>query len=238
MASVISTGLLGDNLHILTYALLGGILPALVWLWFWIQEDKLHPEPQGRIMAAFIGGTIAVPLVYPLEKLASIHFGDLSPTTLLTWAIIEECAKFIMAWIIALRSRDNDEPIDALEYMITVALGFAALENTLFILTPLLDGNIVQSLMAGNMRFIGASLLHVVSSAVLGYCIGREFYRGKLLKNIWRVAGLCLAIALHTIFNVFIIYDNGSKTFFIFGCVWAAAIGVLLLFEKIKRIKK
>jgi hypothetical protein len=37
---------------------------------------------------------------------------------------------------------------------------------------------------------------------------------------------------------MFIIYENGSKTFFVFGCVWAAALGVLLLFEKIKKITK
>ena len=219
------------------YAALGGILPALFWLWFWLQEDKLHPEPRSRIMLAFLGGMIAVPLVYFPEKLVSEHFGMTSSTFFL-WALFEEVAKFAMAWVMALRTRDYDEPIDALEYLITVALGFAALENTLFILNPLLDGHSIQAVLTGNMRFVGASLLHVVSSAVLGYCIAREFYRSKLAKNIWRTVGLGLAVALHTVFNLFIIYDNGSKTFFTFGCVWAAALGVLLLFEKVKKLRK
>jgi protease PrsW len=221
----------------LIFALLGGILPALLWLWFWLQEDKLHPEPRGRIMLAFWGGMLAVPLVYPLEKLAMTYLG-LTGFTLLIWAAIEEGAKFLMAYIIALKSKAYDEPIDALEYLITTALGFAALENVLFIINPLIEGQAFQGLVTGNMRFIGASLLHVVASAILGYCIGREFYRPMRWKITWRIVGLAIAVGLHTVFNMFIIYENGSKTFIVFSCVWVAALGVLLLFEKIKKLTK
>lgn len=218
----------------LIYATLGGILPALLWLWFWIQEDKLHPEPRGRILFAFWAGMIAVPLVYPLEKWAAGHFG-MNATTYTIWAFAEEALKFAMAWIVALHTRDYDEPIDAPEYLITVALGFAALENTLFILNPLLEGNALQGFATGNMRFIGASLVHVVCSAILGYCIGREFKKGRTVRNLWAILGLGLAVSLHAAFNLFIIYDNGSQTFLVFGCVWAAVIGVLLLLEKLKK---
>jgi protease PrsW len=218
----------------LLFSLLGGILPALLWLWFWLQEDKLHPEPRGRILFAFWGGMLAVPLVFFPEKLVLNYFG-MSTMTFIVWAVIEEGAKFFMAWLTALRSKAFDEPIDALEYMITTAVGFAALENTLFILNPLIDGNSFQGLVTGNMRFIGASLLHIVASAVLGYCIGREFYRPMKWKIIWRTLGLSAAVALHAVFNLFIIYKNGSKTFAVFTSVWIAALGVLLLFEKIKK---
>lgn len=221
----------------LFYSLLGGILPALFWLWFWIQEDKLNPEPRSRIMMAFLGGMIAVPLVYPLQKLVFENFG-MGTSTFFLWAVIEELAKYIVVGFTALRSKAFDEPIDALEYLITTALGFAALENTLFILNPLLDGNAIEGIMTGNMRFMGASLLHVVSSGILGYCIGREFYRSRAWKITWRVIGLSIAIALHTVFNLFIIYKNGEKTFLVFGFIWILVLVILLLFEKLKKIKK
>jgi RsiW-degrading membrane proteinase PrsW (M82 family) len=223
----------------LFYSLLGGILPALLWLWFWTREDKLHPEPRSRIMLTFIAGMIAVPLVYFPQRWAYDYFGTINSSLLLAWAVIEELMKYIVVGFAALRSRDYDEPIDAMEYMVTGALGFAALENVLFILNPFLTNEPMQQIfMGGNMRFLGASLLHVVCSAVLGYCIGREFYRPRIWKNIWRVIGLSLAIALHALFNLFIIYENGSKTFLVFSCVWMVGIVVLLLFEKIKQVRK
>lgn len=189
-------------------------------------------------MLTFIAGMIAVPLVYFPQRWTFEYFGAINSSLLLAWAVIEELAKYIVVGFAALRSRDYDEPIDAMEYMVTGALGFAALENVLFILAPFMAGDALQGLIEGNMRFLGASLLHVVSSAVLGYCIGREFYRPRIWKGIWRVVGLSLAIALHTLFNLFIIYENGSKTFLVFSCVWIVGIIVLFLFEKIKQVRK
>ena len=50
------------------YALLGGILPALVWLAFWLREDYKHPEPRGLVFRTFIFGMIAVIIVLPFQK--------------------------------------------------------------------------------------------------------------------------------------------------------------------------
>lgn len=221
----------------LFFASIGGILPALFWLWFWLREDKLNPEPRSRLLFSFLMGMAVVLLVYPLQKSAYASFG-LTIGTLALWAGIEEVAKYIAAFISGLHSKEFNEPIDALIYMITAALGFSAFENTLFLLTPLVSGNIDQSIVTGNMRFIGASLLHIVSSSVVGYCIGHEFFRGRMAKVLWTILGLILAIALHTIFNLFIIYENGSNTFLVFAFVWIGAITLMLLFEKIKKLKK
>ena len=225
---------------ILFYALIGGFLPALFWLWFWLREDKLNPEPRGRIIAAFIAGMVGVLIVYPLEEVALSFFGHGSVTvsTVVSWAIIEEVIKFIACYVVAIRSRDYREPIDALEYLITTALGFAAVENTLFILNPLIQGNFAGGIDTGTLRFIGASLVHVVSSSALGYMIGREFYRRSWLsKSFALLLGLVLASTLHGIFNYFIIYQNGTNIFVVFGFVWAGAILLLILFENIKKIK-
>jgi RsiW-degrading membrane proteinase PrsW (M82 family) len=221
----------------LFYSLVGGILPALFWLWFWIREDKLHPEPRGRIMLAFVAGMIAVPFAYPIQAWAYGAFG-LGLGTIIIWAAAEETLKYMAAGFTGLLSRSFDEPIDAMIYLITAALGFSALENTMFILNPLLEGQLQASFATGNMRFIGASLLHVVTSAVLGYCIAREFYRSRMGKIVWRIVGLTLAIGLHAIFNNYILYENGERTFLVFSFVWMGALALLLLFEKVKKIKK
>lgn len=225
-----------NQISTLTYAVLGGLLPALAWLWFWLREDKLHPEPRSRIALCFLGGMAAIFIVYPLQKASYSGLG-LSTYTLTIWAAIEELAKYLVAGIIAFRSKDFDEPVDALIYMITAALGFSALENVLFIMNPLVDGNLAQGFITGNARFMGASLLHVVSSSAIGFAFGIGFYLSRFKKTLLRIAGVLIAIVLHTTFNFFIIGSNGSKTFLVFGFVWAIAIIVLLLFEKIKKLK-
>ncbi len=221
----------------LFYALLGGILPSMLWLWFWLKEDKKKPEPTGLIIMSFIAGMTAVIIVFPLEKIAFSLFSD-QITLLTSWSIIEETIKFSAIFIVALQSKYFDEPIDALIYMITVALGFAALENSLFLIDPLMNGGVIKSILTGNMRFIGATLLHTVTSATVGIAIGLSFYKNSTTKIISIVIGLITAIILHTLFNFFIINGNGENTFIIFSILWATIIVIIFFFEKIRRIKK
>jgi RsiW-degrading membrane proteinase PrsW (M82 family) len=202
------------------------------------------------IFFAFIAGIIAVPLVLPFEKLACTvirdivqrdvcaNTKDVGIIVLIIWAAIEEIFKFMAAYFVAMRSKYMDEPIDGVVYMITAALGFAALENTFFILGPLLNGNLFEGLVTGNLRFIGASLLHTVSSAAIGVAIAFSYYKRATLRHDFLLVGIFGAIILHTFFNFFIIQQSGVHIFLVFGSVWVGAIILLLLFEKIKRVRK
>jgi protease PrsW len=220
---------------VLVLAALGGALPALTWLWFWLREDAKHPEPKRRIALAFVGGTAAVLIVLPLQTY-TYNLG-LSVAELFTlWAFFEEFIKLAVCYLVALRSKDDDEPVDVLIYMITTALGFAAFENALFLINPLMEGSLATSIVTGNLRFIGASLLHVISSGAIGAFIALSFYRSKILKTVSAMLGLSVAVVLHTYFNLFIIRETNSIAFTAFGAVWLAIIVLMLLFEKVKTI--
>ena len=139
-----------------------------------------------------------------------------------------------------------DEPIDALMYLITVALGFAALENTLFVIKSYYDinqvfvGDVTQAITTGNMRFIGASLLHLVSSACIGIMIGLNYYKPKMTRFFMGLIGLILAVALHSFFNLSIIKTitgDTLGTLKVFGWIWGAAIVLLIFFEEVKAVR-
>ena len=225
------------NVTVVSIALLSGILPALLWLWFWLREDHLHPEPRSRVAKTFLAGVLTVAVILPLQILISNFTSQGSPEQYLLWAFTEEFMKFAAAFIVALSTDIMDEPIDALIYMITAALGFSALENALFVLKPLADGNILGSIVTTNMRFIGASLLHIVASASVGLCIALAFYESSKIKVLAIITGLILATALHTAFNLFIIKTSAMETIKIFGFVWLAVVILMFLFEKVKTIK-
>jgi RsiW-degrading membrane proteinase PrsW (M82 family) len=220
---------------IFLYALLASIAPALLWLWFWIREDRRCPEPKGLVGLSFLAGMIAVPLVIPFQNSASMIFTGGALITM--WAAIEELFKIGAAYLIALRTKEMNEPIDAVIYLITVALGFAAFENTLFLLDPLMSGLAVEATLTGNFRFIGATLLHTLSSATVGIAIALAFYRKSIERYMALGVGIILAIALHALFNFFILRSNGEDLLTVFLFVWIGIVIVILLFERIKAIK-
>jgi len=69
-----------------------------------------------------------VVFVIPIELGLKVFFGG--TTLVVLWAVAEESLKFIFAYLFVLRNKAVNEPVDVVIYMITVALGFAALENT------------------------------------------------------------------------------------------------------------
>jgi len=283
--------------NVLIFALLGGIVPALFWLWFWIREDRLKPEPKSALLSAFIGGIIAVLLALFFELLiyyllvdANMSVDLRSPAifwnTLQTLAekynlldmqmhfwnkiedffvnvnyslfgnldikkaflvviiapVIEELLKFFLTYGICLRRKVNDEPIDASIYMLTAALGFAAVETTLFLTGPLAKGDIMDTIIAGNFRSIGPMLIHLISSAILGLFIGLAFYKSRIKKFLYVLLGLIIAIILHSLFNFFIILNDTTHnmTFFWTACfgTWILVIVLLVFFERVKKVAR
>jgi RsiW-degrading membrane proteinase PrsW (M82 family) len=217
-------------------AFIAGVLPAVIWLWFWLKEDD-HPEPMRRIDVTFLYGMLAVIIAIPLQIITVKAFNFTGHYVYIFLALIEEVLKYMAAFWGALRHRETDEPIDDMIYLITAALGFAGLENALFILGPLGQGEVLKSVIAGNMRFIGATLLHTISSATVGIFLAFSFYKTVRMRKIFLFMGLVLAVTLHTLFNLFIIESNTAKTLGVFAVVWVAIIVLLLFFEKIKHLK-
>lgn len=217
-------------------ALLGGLIPALFWLWFWLREDKAQPEPRALIITSFIAGMIVVPLVLPLQQFAHSRFaGD---ELILVWVTIEEILKYSAALIVVLWHRAVDEPIDAIIYMITIALGFSAAENALFLFNPLVAGDLFQSVLTGHLRFLGATLLHVLASGTVGVLMALAFYRSRRVRILAATFGLFIAIALHALFNFSIMNARGESILSAFLFVWMGIIALFLVFEKVKRMRR
>ena len=218
------------------YALVGGILPALIWLTFWLHEDRKAPEPKRLIAKTFLFGMLAVILVIPLQKGLGMWLPDHSFLLIFLWAALEEGFKLLAGYFGGLHSRDDNEPLDALVYMITAALGFVALENTLFILSPILGGDMVETVLTGNLRFIGASLLHTVSSGLVGACLAFRFYASQARQVAAALIGLLLALGFHTLFNMLIISYDTTGLFGALALVWSGTITLLWVFERAKSI--
>lgn len=230
----------------ITFAVILGLLPSFIWLIFFLRED-IHPEPKKIIALVFIFGVLITAVTIPAEifsqnflKIFNInqrHF-----ISFLILAAIEEIMKFFPAFIILSKwkKRFFDEPIDAMIYMIIAALGFAAAENILVILNNSFNGGSVAEA-AGiiTFRFIGATLLHALSSGVVGYYWAKSLI--NKMPNIngkWLIIkGLVVASLLHALFNYFILKFN---EILIYPTVFLIIIAFFIFwdFEKLKRVIK
>ena len=184
-------------------AIILGLLPSFAWLFFFLKEDSDQPEPKTMIAKAFLAGaaiTIPAVLFQSLTqnwlKIAGVDQYDF--VSFSAMAAIEEILKFLAAYFIVRKSRFFNEPIDAMIYMIAAALGFAMVENMAIMFGAKQISEAVGVII---LRFVGATLLHALSSGIVGYYWAKNLIkkRGLILK------GLVLATLLHGLFNYSII---------------------------------
>ena len=216
-------------------ALISGIIPSFIWLWFWLREDKEEPEPKGVVTTIFITGMMSVLFVLPIQKLIQNNIDSQSMQTIL-WASAEEIIKYLAVILVLYKSNYINKPIDWAIYLMTVALGFAALENMMFLMRPFSLGQTIVGLLTGQLRFLGSTLLHSVSSGIIGVALGLSFYKGEMRKKWYLTFGIIIAITLNSLFNFFIIKNNGNDFYKIFAFLWVVTIIIMLLFEKLRRM--
>lgn len=221
--------------ELIVVALLTGIIPTIFWLLFWLREDRFQPEPTGLLILTFIAGALAVFIVLPIEFFVrNLKIG--STQTILLFAAAEEFVKFGVVFLIDFHSSYLDEPIDYAIYLITGALGFAAMENIMFLLSQGAQTNISFIVETGNLRFLGASILHSILAALLGIIIGFVFYKKKSIRTLYTLLGLGVVIILHTIFNYFIIKYVDINGFLVLGILWVMTLIIIALFEQVRRV--
>jgi RsiW-degrading membrane proteinase PrsW (M82 family) len=190
-----------------------GFLPSFIWLLFYLRKDS-RPEPNKMVIKVFwigILSAISTALVQNgindlLSKYVKIEsfFPSFFNSFFYYFFVIsftEEFFKYFFVKETIFKSKELDEPVDIILYMIIGALGFAALENTLVLLLglPFLESVIIMF-----FRFLGATFLHALSSGILGYFIVLSLYEIKKRKLFFSM-GLLFAVLLHTLFNFYII---------------------------------
>ena len=183
-------------------------LPSMVWLLFFWAQDR-HPEPKRIIARIFIWGIfVAIPVVV-VESLLGEFVAPLLGLSLI-WvfqflgvALVEEVAKYGVVRFKAMPLKAFDEPQDAVIYMVTAALGFAAIENVFYALS-VYEYGFTASLYAIGGRFLTANLLHIIASGTVGYAIAYSRFTRFSHRHLVILA-LGIATILHGLYNHFII---------------------------------
>jgi RsiW-degrading membrane proteinase PrsW (M82 family) len=217
-------------------------VPSFVWLLFYLREAP-HPEPKPFLLIAFLLGVLAVGIAL-MGEFAALRIGmALSGASVsvvgssflfmfLGIAFVEEFTKFIVARILLAKNPVFDAPIDAMIYLVVIALGFAFVENIQYLATYSKDAAGAVSLIV--VRFVGANLLHSLSSAIVGYFWAQGIVRYRQWLGV--ATGIVVATIVHGLFNVLAL-TMGAVIEYI-GVLFLMGIGLWVLrdFEALKRI--
>ena len=166
--------------------------PSLFLLTFFYLKDRYEREPLQHILMAFGLGLYAMIAGHGMASMAESWVSrdwllmggepaELFDAFILS-GFVEELAKWVVLVAAVYHWDEFDEPLDGVVYGVAVALGFATLENMLFV-TRLGLGVAWQ-------RAVFAVPAHALFGATMGYYAGRaKFDRGGKL---WRDRALCL----------------------------------------------
>jgi RsiW-degrading membrane proteinase PrsW (M82 family) len=225
-----------------------GLLPSLSWLAYYLRKDA-HPEPKKMIIKIFFWGALVTLPVFFVQigltyLLAQINF-DATLKALVYWflviALSEELFKYSVVRLKVMNSPELDEPLDIMLYMVIAALGFAAVENILYLFSPVgqlsFSTMVNRTLMVTLVRFIGATFLHTLCSATIGYSLAISFCQVKR-KYLSFAAGVIMAMLLHGLYDLSIITLNGSLKIIVPTIIiLTLAFLVFSGFEKLKKMK-
>ena len=225
-----------------------GILPSLTWLFFYLKKDD-HPEPKRVILKIFLwGALITLPVFFIQIGLTSLlensGLGQMTSSIIYWFLIIsfsEELFKYLVVRLKAFNSSDMDEPLDIMLYMVVSALGFSALENVLYMFSPLdqtsFNDFISTALLISFIRFIGATFLHTLCSAVIGYAIAISLcdQKNRILEAL---SGIIMAVVLHGAYDFSIMTLEGNLKFAVpIIIILTLAVLVFWGFERLKKMR-
>ena len=203
----------------LVYPLLA-FTPGIFWLWFFIRRSVYRPGPRRLLVFTFLLGmasTIPAGIINTLfldESIVSESATLASVATGMLFVVgpAEETCKFLAVRLLAYRSQFFDEPGDGLAYSAAASLGFASLENLLYVI---MFGPAVMLLRAPL-----STVAHVIFGSLWGYALGLQVRSGR--RRIWQtVAGIVAGAVAHGLFNVAVfMFLPAAVMLVILGTVW------------------
>ncbi len=182
-----------------------GLAPGLFWLFYFYKKDKYEPEPKKLIIKTFLIGIIAaIPVIF-IERIFGVLISPFKQSSIYLYYFflcffiigpVEEYFKYAVVKTGVYNSDEFNEPMDGIVYCIAAALGFASIENIMYMISY---GKSIIIL-----RSITATVAHALNSGIIGYHLGLAKFNPDKKKYLIR-RGFLIAVFLHGLYD-FIIF--------------------------------
>ena len=211
------------------------LAPAFVIMIFIYIKDKYEKEPIKLLLKNFgLGATASIIITLILGLILKIIFPTADPLSIsqqflkafIIVALVEEFSKYLIVRYYAQRNKEFDEPFDGIVYAVMVSMGFAALENVMYVFQFGMSNGIV--------RAFTAVPAHATFGIIMGYYMGKAKFAATKKDEIkLNLTGLFAATAFHGTYDFFL-FINFIPGISI-GAFVSLIIGVVMARKAIKK---
>jgi RsiW-degrading membrane proteinase PrsW (M82 family) len=191
------------------FALALGPVVALLFF-FWV-KDRYERDPLKYLLITLGAGVVsAIPVVivemlwvFPSYDITALTTGELAFVTFVTVGLTEEFFKALAFFIPVYWSKHFNEPYDGIMYGVAAALGFAGIENVMYVL--------MGGIPAAFIRAITAVPAHAMCGLFIGYFAGRaKFAKHKWAKPFLILTGFLIAVFLHGLYDLIAMWPHNQ----------------------------
>jgi RsiW-degrading membrane proteinase PrsW (M82 family) len=187
---------------IILISLVLAVAPTIFLVRYFYRLDRAKPEPKGLVLKVFLFGVLSALVAIPLELMVSSfeglfdhgHLGVIVFRAFVVAGLVEEFIKLTVVRLSAYRADAFDETMDGIVYTVVAGLGFACLENILYVLG--------RPLSIALIRAFTAVPLHTLASGLMGYSVGQaRFATNEAKERTWMRRGLFSAVLVHGLYD-------------------------------------
>jgi len=184
--------------------LLASLAPIFIILFYIYFRDKYDKEPLGLLVKSVLAGMLVViPILFAERLLLSLmpplgKIGAAAYHAFVVAGMTEEVFKFLVLYLLVWKSPSFNEKFDGIVYAVFVSLGFAAVENVLYVM----DGGIQTAM----IRALTAVPAHALFGITMGYYLGiARMY--KELRKSYLMRAILYPILLHGVYDFILMVE-------------------------------
>ncbi len=213
-------------------------LPVVLICVYVYTKDK-EKEPKKLLSKLMLWGVFSIVPVIIIELILDNFFTitgneDLIIIFLYCFigvGLVEELAKWIISYKVVYKDSEFNESYDAIVYSVFVSLGFALIENILYVLS--------NGVITGLLRAFTAVPAHTCTGIVMGYYLGlaklKEVNNDKKESNKYMLFSILIPALIHTTYDAIVLTkESNSLVLFISYTILLYVISILT----IKKVSK
>ena len=209
------------------------IAPGVAISAYIIFKDEYNREPRKHLIISFLLGALSIIPAMLLElpitfTEQSLFFQSTLGNALKAYfmvALPEEACKYFMLKKYAYRQPEYDEPFDGIVYAVMVGMGFATVENIMYVYE--------YGVATGVVRMFLAVPAHATFAIIMGYFMGKAKFSQKR-ETYLLLAGLFWAVVFHGSYDFFLFLKDTQQTqselslLMLLGAIVSLITGIIL----------